>query len=234
MKKLLCIILLSIVLLIAGQPSANAKIVKLIHTGYGASDIITVWGGGLDGVSGYAGVYILDTLEGESIPSFCIELSQTDPVGFTNYRTGDLGTAPVPTQFLGGGMGEEKAIYIEELFSKFYDSSWESNSSEYDVQAEAFAAAIWEIIYEDIPKSPAFYDVTIDGTDGQLGFRCTNADTGLANSWLHLLDGTGVKVQVTALKSNLYRDYVTTAGIPEPATMCLLGIGGLIFIRRKI
>ncbi len=97
--------------------------------------------------------------------------------------------------------------------------------------AKAFAAVIWEIIYEDLPASPLMWDVTTDGTIGPRGFYCTGLDTNIANGMLHSLNGTGPKADLRAFVRNGSQDYVTA--VPEPATVCLLTFGALVLLRRR-
>ncbi len=219
----------------------------IVHTGYGASGQLNVWGGGLYGTSVGGGVYMLNktngTGEGNYWPNgplggFCIELSEWAPKKTSTYNVVALEDSPLPTYFLGSYIGPVKAEYLSELWGRFFNPSWVGIgpfSLQQKRNAEAFAAAVWEIIYEDLPDSPSGWNVTKDNTVGIRGFRCTNADTTTANNWLHSLDGTGPKVELRALVYDGKQDYITAipTGIPEPATICLLSLGALSLVRRK-
>ena len=217
--------------------------VDIAHTGYGAKDIIKIWGGGYSGVNAYAGIYMLNKTGGTGqgnfwlngpVGSFCLELPEAPSSSTLTYDVVMTKEAPEPTTFLGGPMGAEKAEYLRELWGRFFDPLWVGSgpfTNQQKSDAEAFTAAIWEIVYEDLPESPSMWDVTADGTTGELGFRCENADTTTANDWLHDLDGTGPKANLRVFSYNGKQDYIVE--VPELATIALLGLGGLVLLRRR-
>ena len=217
--------------------------VEIVNTGNAASETITVWGGGLENVDVYAGVYTFNKSAGTGegklwdnglVTGFCTELSETVPTITSKYSVMSLESGPVPTSFLGGPMGAEKADYIRELWGRFYDPSWATEGQhtwKQNSQASAFASAIWEIVYEDLPAKPAKWDVTVDGTAGALGFASEWVDSDLANGWLHALDGTGPKADLRVFSFNGSQDYI--AQVPEPATIVLLGLGGALSLFRR-
>jgi hypothetical protein len=205
--------------------------VDVVHSGFGANEAVTVWGGGLEDESVYGGVYMLNKTDGYNegkiwpnglIGAFCTELPQDAPETTLTYDVIGLEQGPRPITFLGQAMGTEKANYIRELWGRFFDSSWSSGGSyswQQNIKAAAFASAIWEIVYENLPKSPLGWDVTVDGSTGNLGFRVEALTdlTDIANLMLHSLNGTG-----------------PMADLREPATIIILGIGGtLSLLRRK-
>lgn len=216
--------------------------VTMSHTGYGAKDTMTIWGGGHSGLSTYAGLFMFNKTESTGsgnlidngvVGGFCIDLSQYLASGSNTYEVLDVAAGPVPTTFLGSGMGAVKAAYLSELWSRYFDSSWMAGgtyTAAQNAQAEAFQAAIWEIIYEDMPTSPTGWDVTIDGTLGNNGFRATNLDFTLANSWLSSLTGTYQGANLTALSFDGSQDVLVA--IPEPATVAFLAAGLLFAVSR--
>ncbi len=237
------IIIAAAVLSLAQIAGATLGTINIEHDGYGAVGTAQVWGGGLSGSSVKAGVYMLDKSAGTGdgnlwdnglIGAFCIDLSQNAPGYDTTYQVVMPQDAPTPTTFLGETMGAAKAAYLSELFGRHYDPAWVEGGSWTSAQnaaAEAFAAAVWEIIYEDLPASPALWNVTADGTSGSLGFKATGLDTTLANSFLHSLDGTGPMAELRAFRNSCKQDFI--AVVPEPATILMLGLGSLSLLRRR-
>ncbi|RKY25666.1 MAG: hypothetical protein DRP62_00585 [Planctomycetota bacterium] len=233
--------------------------VDIAHTGFGAVSTVRIWGGGYTGRRVLAGAYMFNktgsTGEGNhwangSVGTFCIDLPESPSSSTLTYDVAMPEDGPVPTGFLGGPMGAKKAEYLSELWGRFYDSSWVSGNSVSEIErindkkkrkgftkqqkhdAAAFAVAIWEIVYEDLPESPLKWDVKNDGTEGKLGFRCDGSITDTANKWLHSLDGTGTK---SNLRSWLYdgkQDYIV-AKAPEPSTAVMLGLTSLVALPRK-
>jgi hypothetical protein len=215
--------------------------VDIAYSGLGASDVLTIWGGGHNGLNGYGGVYMLNKTAGTGqgnfwpnglIGSFCMELNQLAASDTRKYDVFNLGEANV--SFFGSQLGTAKANYITELWGRFYDPAWATTGSHTNQQnrdAEAFSAAVWEIIYEDLPGSPWGWNVSVDGTTGTGGFKATNVDATTANSWLHALNGLGPKAELRAFINCGKQDYIVE--VPEPATLCLLGLSGLVFLRKR-
>ena len=210
---------------------------EIRNTGLGASSPMTVWGGARDGVDVYAGAYMFEKTNGSgegklwdngTISGFCVELGEPAPEITSKYSVIPLEKGP-----FSGPMGANKAEYISELWGRFYDSSWASGDSytkKQNVQAAAFAAAIWEILYEDLPASPMKWDVKVDGTAGAAGFS-SNFEYALANHWLHSLDGTGPKADLRILSHDGSQDYIVA--VPEPTTVVLLGFGSMLSLLHR-
>lgn len=209
--------------------------VEVVSTGIGANELISVWGDGVDGSveSVYAGVYNLEKTSGTGegklwsdgqIGAFCAELSEPAPEFTTKYDVLSLDDA----------FGNEKAGYISELWGRYYDPSW-SGDGQFtwlqDSQAAAFATALWEIIYEDLPGSSLKWDVKVDGMWGEGGFYTDFGGANLSNNLLHSLDGTGPMADLRVFSYSGSQNYI--AQVPEPTTIFLLGLGSLSLLRRK-
>jgi len=213
------------------------------HDGYGANSSITIYGGGLNGTNTNAGVFALhksgstgsgDLWDDTVIAGFCIDLLQNSTSTTTTYDVISLDQAPRPIAFLDGPMGEQKKDLLRELWGRFYDSAWEAGNTYTSTQnsdAEAFGAAIWEIVYEDYTGVSADYDISADGTDGSRGFKAENLDIIQANSYLHALDGTGPMANLAAFSNDCNQDFV--AEVPEPATIALLAFGAVTLFGKK-
>jgi hypothetical protein len=193
------------------------------------SDIGTVWGGGLSGLTGYTGVYSWTnaggTGLGTEVPNwgFCIELIQGPYNGWQNVVPLNEASDSTP-------MGTTKANYIRELWGRDFDPTWTTGANRQ--MAEAFGAALWEIIYEtDI--NPLTGKVNWDVTSGT-GFHATGIEqAATANLWLSQLNGdTAYFANNLVATSSLYgQDYLIQ--IPEPMTVIMMGFGALSVMRRR-
>jgi hypothetical protein len=225
---------------LAGAGVARADTVDVVHDGYGAYDVTLFWAAGYNGWDAMSGVYMLNktgstgsgnTWKNGPIPAFCIELQEPAPKATSTYAVAM--PEDVYNSATGQVLGTTKANYLRELWARYYDPAWASGS--YTAQdnraAQAFAAAIWEIIYEDMPASAADWDVTIDSTAGIGGFAAQNLDYETANKWLHTLTGGGAKADLRVIVNHGGQDYLIA--VPEPATAILLGLGGLFGVVRR-
>ena len=173
------------------------------------------------------------------IGGFCMDLSEEIVSGSATYDVIMPQDGPRPTTFLGSTMGAAKAAYLSELWGRYYDPAWAvvgSYTAQQNSNAEAFAAAVWEIVYEDLPTSPAGWDVTTNGSGGDGGFKAENLDYLTANNWLHSLDGTGQMAQLRSLSYVGSQDMLVAVPgvIPEPTTVAFISFGFLLIMRKKI
>jgi len=217
--------------------------VDIAHTGRGAYDVMDIWAAGYEVDSAYAGVYMLEktygTNEGKIWPdgpigAFCIEWAEMVSSSTLTYDVIMPQDGPIPTTLLGGTMGLTKTKYLEELWGRYFDPSWVGSGSftyQQNTKAASFAAAVWEIVHEDLPMNSLGWDVTLDGSPGDRGFRCEYFGADLANYMLHSLDGTGPREDLRAFSYDGQQDYITA--IPEPATIVLLGFGGVFSLLRR-
>ena len=168
---------LRMLLLPLATQATHANTVDIVHDGYGAVDEVTFWGAGYWGAGVMAGVYQLDKTGGTgagdawhngSIAGFCIELQEPPPHTTTTYNV----ELPDDTynDYLDEYVGSVKANYLRELWARYYDSSWAgagTHTAQENSSAAAFAAAVWEIVYEDL-----------NGHGGRMG-RDTGRNRGL-------------------------------------------------------
>jgi hypothetical protein len=217
-----------------------ANTVEIVHDGFGAYDAATVWGGGEYGTDVAAGVYKLNktgdsgsgsTWRNGTVSGFCVELNEAAPTQTTRYSVDMPDNMAV--SYTGETLGTTKANYLRELWSRYYDPSWSQSgaSSQANRSAAAFAAAVWEIVYENAPSSGSRWDVTADGTSGIGGFIALNVDAETANKWLQSLTGSGAKTDLRVFTNNGGQNYLVA--VPEPTTIVLLGLGGLCSILRR-
>lgn len=234
------LIFLSIVLFLPCL--ANATVLgtaDLLYAGIGARDVVTVWGGTIEGTSMYAGTYMFQKINGTGQGDLW---TNYDVLGtFSMGLTGQTPSNPIKTydvimpanaSFLGGELGLTKQKYLQELWGRYYDPSWSSvyNTSTQNAKAAIFAMAIWEIVYEDYSGTPLNWDVTVDGTPGSSGFAADYTYTSVANTWLHSLDGTGPRTDLRVFNID-GQNYLVA--VPEPLTIILLSAGSLVLLKRK-
>ncbi|MHC4639372.1 MAG: PEP-CTERM sorting domain-containing protein [Planctomycetota bacterium] len=250
-NKILYAALFFAVILIANVACGNT--VDIAHAGYEAHSSLHVWGAGLSDEEINAGVSVLNKSnagvsvlnksgatglgnlwENGDIFGFCIEFTE-DPSGSTHTYdvvTPDQAQKPITT--LGDIVGTVKAGYISELWARYYNPEWTNVSVltfDYNYEAEAFASCLWEIVYENLPTTPLGWDVTTDGTPGDLGFKCLYSNSDMANSWLHSLTGQGPRADLMAFVRDGTQDFIVE--VPEPATICLFGFGMLAMFRQR-
>ena len=225
-------------LLPAGTNLANT--VDIVHDGYGAYDAATVWGGGEYGTQVGAGVYTLNktgdsgvgsTWRNGPVSGFCVELNEAAPSQTARYSVGMPDNMGV--SYTGQTLGTAKANYLRELWGRYYDPAWSQggSSSTANSRAAAFATAVWEIVYENVPSAGRPWDITRDGTSGTGGFIALNVDADLANRWLQSLDGHGPKADLRVFCNNGAQNFLVA--VPEPATIVLLSLGGLSTLFRR-
>jgi hypothetical protein len=230
MKKLIFITM--ILIGVALISTANATILGTVNTqnhNNNYSDQGTLYGDGYlpGGITAFTGVYSWTnaggTGLGTAVPDwgFCIELTQTPYTGWVDVIP--LQEAPLPPLY-GSPMGMTKADAIRELWGRNFDSSWITGQNRQ--MAEAFSVAIQEIVYETDPV----WNVS-SGAGFYVGADVEQA--AIANTWLSELTGNSAYFanNLVAISTGDGQDYVVQ--IPEPATMCLVGLGAFALRKRK-
>ncbi len=219
-KLWLCVVVF-VGVVVAAQASMGT--VNISNLGY-YNQKANVWGGGFTGQEVWSGVYTWNVVGwtglGQYVPGwgFCIELAQQGQSGVLGLIA--LDQAPRPPEH-GTPMGLTKADAVRELWGRFFNPAWATGGDA--AKAEAFGAAIWEIVYET--------DATWDVTTGA-GFKATNLDAAQANLWLSQLNGQGPMANnLVATSSAERQDYVVQ--IPEPVSLILLAAGAGLLRRRR-
>jgi hypothetical protein len=241
--KITVIIFAAVALLLPGESQATSSLgtVDISMTGFYAYDIMDVWAGSyIQGTTTHSGVSMLEKTDGfgdgdlwanGTIGGVCIELYEAPSNDLLKYDVVMPENGSNPS---GGSLGYAKANYLRELWGRYYDSSWATHSySEADkIYAAAFSAAVKEIVHEALPDTVLGWNVTLDGTDGDEGFRIDWDYASIANMMLYSLDGTGPMADLRVFSYDGAQDYLVE--VPEPATMVLLGLGGAWgLLRRK-
>lgn len=184
---------------------------------------LNIWytGGSLTGVGG---IYTFNKTQSSglgnllpdgSFQGLCVELSQWASSSSNVYNIA------VNTNY-----------YIAELWDRYFDQA-----SQNAQKAEAFSAAMWEIVYESNPDD---WDVGGWNETEETGFKCTGLASGmsdLANNWLDSIDGTQTDSELVILTNDSHQDYIATISesiiIPEPITFSTLAMGSIFLILRK-
>jgi hypothetical protein len=226
MRRLFAAVVLVGIVLTSTAGATILGTVNIQNHNNSLSDTGTLWGGSLSGLTAYTGTYSWTnaggTGLGTQVPNwgFCIELTQGPYNGWQNVIP--LAEAALP----GTPMGTTKANFIRELWGRDFNYNWITNPTTANKQlAEAFGAAVWEIIYE----TGSTWNVT-SGT----GFHATGIEqAATANLWLSQLNGNTAYFanNLVATSTPCGQDYLVQ--IPEPATIGLLGLGSLVLLRRK-
>jgi hypothetical protein len=227
MKRLIAAVILAGIVLTSTAGATILGTVNIQNHNNSLSDQGQLWGGSLTGNTCYTGIYSWTNAGGTGLGTlvpnwgFCIELTQGPYTGWQNVIP--LQEAPLPSMY-GTPMQITKANFIRELWGRDFDPSWVTNPTTANKRlAEAFAAAVWEIIYETDS-----WDVT-SGT----GFHATIEQYATANAWLSQLNGDTqyFAPHLVATSAPTGQDYLVQ--VPEPVSAALLGLGAIALLRKR-
>jgi hypothetical protein len=173
---------------------------------------------------------------------YCYELTQYAEF---NYRTYNVARLESVT-------GSCKAELISQLWAQHYDKSWESESYIYyggnqggwdsgepantqeNREALALSFAIYEIIY-DFDGSLGSLDLAADCFKAREDRTDPDDSIAIAANWLNSLvlpcDYTGPLAELLSLRNNCNQDFIVE--IPEPATICILGLASLMLVKKR-
>jgi hypothetical protein len=163
--------------------------------------------------------------KGSSFFAFCIEPREFISEGGDYWYT----VAPLSQGTTNiGGMGEAKALKLEELFGRFYPVFGVPLDQQ---KAAALQIAIWEIVRED--------SGTLDVHAGNTQFRNETlvGTIDLAQSYLSAIDGKGPRAEgLLALISGSLTvpgtQDVIVQDLPEPGTLGLAGLACAVLLGR--
>lgn len=224
-------IALTVAVLSAPAGLANADLVSVAATGTGAGRDVNVTHGATTR-NVFAGQIrlTLSASTGFNLngawTSFCTELHQfiyLDGVARV-YEVQPLSDLPIP----GAGMGSVKADAIARMYATANDAQFGTNND----YAAAFQIAVWEVVND------------FDGTAGSLDvssgdFKGNNLSAAIAGNLAVLFasaaDLGGPTRSLIGIGSSGFQDQILdiTSVIPAPGALALLGVAGLIGVRRR-
>jgi len=165
---------------------------------------------------------------GTSFTAFCIEIDQNLVFGTHDYTpfVGDaIDDANVPSPST-VNLDETAVKALSFLFDNYFDDALASYAN-----ANAFQAAIWEVVYE---TSTTY---SLAAATGET-FSISNAPT-FANDMLTALNGVDlttydINENLVVLSSETSQDTITMIPLPAPVFMGLVGLAGATIARRRM
>jgi len=197
---------------------------------------------------------------GNTIDTFCIEITQNVGIGgtYTFTETPSLANAPTDMQYITNvdvpvintGMGNTKANLLNELYNEVLEQSFFETLNK--DQATAFQLAVWEIVYENSLTSGQTGNANLNLGSGSFyvnnGSNVTSAAIiTQAQGWLNGLNATYLNknnIAVFALTDQNNQDQAFSllvtkknVGTPLPASLgnaaLLMGVFGAGYVLVK-
>jgi len=240
----ICVVVLSVL-----SPIALADTIEVAYVAVeaGGNKNVTLDGGGHTNANGLLAIDTrnpsgpLANLIGADTWAYCCQIDAYADFPFNIYNVATLET----------DFGSDKAGLISQLWAQNYDNSWQSDTYIYyggnqggwqsgepsdtaeNRQALAMVLGIYEIIY-DFSETLSSLDLSSD----RFIANSTNP-TGaisIAQGWLDSLvlpgEYIGPSAQLLSLTSASCQNFIVE--VPEPITLCFLGLGGLLLRRKKM
>lgn len=182
----------------------------------------------------YTGIYSFTASNGTGngvlVPNwgFCIDVVDMG-INATYIVDTSIENYPLPSY----AMGTEREALIRQLWARSFNPDWITNPTSDNInRAGAFNCAQFEIIFENSLTQDSKLDLKL-GTGNLQTRNLQGGYDGLAQSMLDALTDGGPESNEIAIISNINggQDYIVR--IPEPATICMLGLGALSLIRRR-
>jgi hypothetical protein len=169
---------------------------------------------------------------GNQLILFCVDIFDQASSGLADFV--DLGDAPIPAG-PDGPMGAMRADLLSVLFQqRRSEAQGDSN-----VQAAAFALAVWEIGFEPTAQLDAntFAQANLDTGDGEFFASGRSATRALANewieeAWLAWRDGANGLPMAAAAAHN-FQDVALIIPLPTPVWMAGMGLLAVPLLRRR-
>lgn len=164
--------------------------------------------------------------DGQTLMTYCTELTQHVTQDWMVYDVTDIASAPVP----GPAMGAAKAQAIQNMLSLLVS---ETNAGRFSADmATGFQIAVWEVVYDFDPNAGR---ASVDITTGDLlvsdvGGGVLGAGAAMkVNEFLDHIALAGVEILPYAFVNEARQDQI----IPTPGSLALAGVGGLLMARRR-
>jgi hypothetical protein len=233
--------------MLALTSSVSAATIDIALQDFQASGILKYTFNGGEVTNGSSGLFRFGTQNPSGLPAtllgnpefgFCIELEQPFTSTFETYTVGDLTTANNPVSPIIGPVTVAKANLVRQLWTLFYDDSWELAPPYTNTQITdciAFSATLYEILsdFDGVSLSSLNLDAGIFTMEGAF-FLDENdplqqfPSEARAQQYIAALSLSynGPLANLVALTSPTYQDYIVEV-IPEASSTTLVALGTL-------